>query len=112
MNTSDQSTKPHPNAEILRAIADGKTVEWKDRGFVNWSEFNPYSPSRLNWLITPNGSTDIQWRIKPEPITAWINLYQNGTGSIWLTKEEADNCANINRIACIQISYTPGEGIS
>jgi len=43
--------QPHKNAEILRAIADGDTIEW----------MNPHG----DWV----GFTDLKWRIKPKSIT-------------------------------------------
>lgn len=49
----------HKHAAVLRAIADGKTVEYKGEGSGRW--------------LVPNTGTNpitqehLEWRIKPEP---------------------------------------------
>lgn len=60
----EQVSKHHPNAHILRAIADGKTVQLRRPGMPETA-----------WLdYVPNGCTSplyvgdrTEWRIKPEP---------------------------------------------
>jgi hypothetical protein len=54
-----QVNKPHPNAEIIKAWADGKAIQFHD-GF-GWVDFDN---SRYNgpWLTVA-----MQWRVKPEP---------------------------------------------
>lgn len=110
---------PHPHAEILRAIADGKEIESRliklgiTGGVGRWED-----DLSLAAVFARMTSTDTQYRyefrIKPEIKTGWINLFQNGkeiyTAGIWDTKEEANNCT-ATRIACIPIQYTPGEGL-
>lgn len=59
----EQVSKQHPNAHILRAIADGKTVQWSTgaRG-ADWHDWsvNDMCPS-------PTASAQLEWRVKPEP---------------------------------------------
>ena len=52
----------HKHAEVLRAIADGKEVECRPKGYygnVNW--FKPMD------ILNPINRPDYEWRIKPEP---------------------------------------------
>ena len=45
----------------------------------------------------------------PEKITRWVNMF---TSSGYATKAEADmGYHNQNRIACIQVTFEPGEGL-
>ena len=45
----------------------------------------------------------------PEKITRWVNMF---TSSGYATKVEADmGYHNQNRIACIQVTFEPGEGL-
>jgi hypothetical protein len=49
-------TTQHKHAEILRAIADGKEVEWlggKDAWYIGTKEINPLSHPHLEWRIKP-----------------------------------------------------------
>lgn len=52
--------KPHKHAEVLRAIADGKTVQWND-GVSGWkdAEFKPFTPLH-------HEGVGFEWRVKPE----------------------------------------------
>lgn len=53
--------KPHKHAEVLRAIADGKEVQFKCVG-GDWSDYN------AKWYCSPlDCADDIEWRVKPEP---------------------------------------------
>lgn len=60
----EQVSMQHHNAHILRAIADGKVVEWRWKNLREdarvWREFGP---NRFELL----GDTSVEWRIKPEP---------------------------------------------
>lgn len=50
----------HKHADVLRAIAEGKPVEWKTKGAQNW----------LSWLglgLNPIDHAHYDWRVKPEP---------------------------------------------
>ena len=50
----------HKHAAVLRAIADGRDVQWRSVHMGHWNELSVgyYSP------ITHQ---DLEWRIKPEP---------------------------------------------
>lgn len=106
---------PHPNAEVIKAWADGLTVQSYNQG---------YSDSWMDWRTEespPFGNKLLQWRIKPVQKTGWINIYpsivigdwkpDNDYYGVWPTKETADMHSRENRIAIIQITYTEGEGL-
>ena len=52
--------KEHPQADILRAIADGKTIQWRRSEFMEWRDTD------TPWLVI--SSNDIELRIKPEKL--------------------------------------------
>lgn len=53
---------PHKHADVLRAIADGKAVQWQSEDFLGgWHDFYPTG------VITPLTHQRHNWRIKPEP---------------------------------------------
>lgn len=59
--SSTTTVKPHKHAEVLRAIADGKEVQWRSpKGEQIWYDafFRPFTP-----ITDP----DLLWRVKPEP---------------------------------------------
>ena len=53
-------TTPHKHADILRAIADGKEVQYQRQGKESWKDAkNPFN----NPITYP----EYDWRVKPEP---------------------------------------------
>jgi hypothetical protein len=86
---------------IIQAYAEGKEIECMPEDGDRW--FISSSPS---WSISN------KYRIKPEPKTGWINIYPKSlVSNSCRSKEEADEAAGTDRIACIQITYTEGEGL-
>lgn len=51
-------TTPHKHADILRAIADGKEVQFKHRITHAWVQAD---------YINPITHSELEWRVKPEP---------------------------------------------
>lgn len=52
--------------------------------------------------------------LEPKKMKKWVNIYSYGssrTSAIWDSKEQADRCSSSNRIACIPIEFTEGEGL-
>ena len=49
------------------------------------------------------------------PKSLWVNAYEDsGFFSVGMgqdSKERADSCTSSNRIACIEVSFVPGEGL-
>lgn len=78
-------TKAHKNAEVIKAWADGKAIQWKTtRG--EWIDF------RESVHTGPWYDAAI-WRIKPEPKKGWVRVAEHNTGGspyelIW---RECDN---------------------
>ena len=50
----------HKHAEVLRAIADGKEVQWRQRG--NWNDVEDLTTS-----FDPINFPEYEWRVKPQP---------------------------------------------
>lgn len=51
---------PHRHAEVLRAIADGKEVEWQKETCIGcWHE--------MDSAYNPIDDWELKWRVKPEP---------------------------------------------
>lgn len=111
---------PHPYAEILRAIADGKQIQWaigktNEEIARSWEDVDP--TSAIQCLAQYMGRKEHHFRIKPETKTGWIGIAKGGgTWGVCKTKEELikflqdhnwlEACA-----AIIEITYTPGEGL-
>ena len=122
-STSNQSSNqltPHPYAEVIKAWADGKTIQYQ------LIESSPWSSDPLGVWLDYNEQLQApavhiscyQWRIKPESKTGWINLYSDDThspesGIIYPDKLSAIKGRDTTRkcIACIEITYTEGEGL-
>lgn len=47
----------------------------------------------------------------PEKVKVWVNLYNETCCSVWPSKEIADLSAIKTRIACVEITYTVGQGL-
>ena len=44
--------------------------------------------------------------------TLWVNFDKDGCVSRYLSKSDADSDANSDRIACVEVTFTEGEGLS
>ena len=75
----------HKHAKVLRAIADGKEVEFKGLTTENWMQLN---------YINPINSPEFEWRIKPEPkppiIEEWY-LFHGGNGNFFVNDKFLPN---------------------
>ena len=47
----------------------------------------------------------------PEKFTQWCNFYPSGSGGTHATREQADRSATSERIACVPVTFEPGEGL-
>ena len=57
---------PHPFAEILRGIADGKTCQYREDD--KWEDY-PFSGTDLMHLLAlPDTPSPSQWRVKPDVV--------------------------------------------
>lgn len=93
-------------AEVMLAYAEGRQIQIKLNPESEWEDIN-----------NPSFRAFSEYRVKPETKTGWINIYESGTGiktgCVHDTKEIAVGERNTTRecIACIEIHYTPGEGL-
>lgn len=98
--------KPHSWAEVIKGWADGKPIQYKNRG-LSWEDWP-------GLRVCPNFNSDtILWRIKPEKKSVWINIYPPTLPPCWnvshTTKERADAEASPQRIGCIEYEYEEKE---
>lgn len=86
--------KPHPYAEVLRAIADGQSIQFMPEGSNQWVDRSATNVLRMVQLETED---PIQFRIKPQMVNVngrtvpapLQNTPENGT-MVW----QATICAN------------------
>lgn len=82
----------HKHAEVLRAIADGKVVQWKSSA-GQWIE----GSLSLNPLAHPM----FEWRVKPEPkpdVVRFVNVYVDGLLPLSLgeMRHSVEECNKVN----------------
>lgn len=79
----------HKNAAVLRAIADGKAVQWKANH--TWYDYNPEEDG-----CSPLADDHIEWRVKTEPkpdVVRYVNAY---AWSGYTNIEDAESMRNKN----------------
>lgn len=69
-------TTPHKWADVIKAWADGKPIQWKSRYTEIWESFD----DKVQKVTPPFGASDIEWRIKPETVKYRRYLWQTSTG--------------------------------
>lgn len=77
----DQATKPHPNAKILKAIADGVAVQWRYENLREeaqiWRDYS--GTGSANPLFVSCG---VEWRIKPQPRVSYTAMIRFDDGRV------------------------------
>lgn len=66
---------PHRWADVLRAIADGKAVQYRHQGgrWIDWTSSIDADPTEIG--------PDYGWQIKPKPdVVRYVNVYSAGSG--------------------------------
>ncbi len=58
--------KPHIHCDLIKLWADGAEIQYYDKPPRKW-----YDTSDLTW------GEDIEYRVKPEPYEAWVNVYKD-----------------------------------
>ena len=58
---------PHVHAEVIKAWADGKPVEWRESPMLSWQ-----------LIANPGFTKDYEYRIKPEEVVDYALVYENG----------------------------------
>jgi len=68
--------------KVMQAYLEGKTIQfrlWKEDDFTDWgSDAEP----QWNWGA-------VEYRVKPEPLELWVNIYDNGAVLTYKSEEEA-----------------------
>jgi hypothetical protein len=83
----------------MQAFERGEAVEFRDNTEAHWND------SRVPiW-----GWGYYDYRIKPKLIEGWVNLYPDGTLSLYERRESADKFANSNRIRCVKVREVPDD---
>ena len=80
------------NREVLKALADGKTIQVKSVNATLWSDVICPVFDFKNYI----------YRVKPKPRVFWVNIYELGN-TIFSSKELADRAASGDRIDCIKV---------
>ena len=98
---------------VMQAYVDGKEIQVRER-YVHkrdddgWANMSPIIP-RWDW-------SSCEFRVKPKVHEYWLSVYplREGGGRpsvLYTTREATDTAAMSDRIACIKISFTEGEGL-
>lgn len=123
---TNQLRSEHPHADILRAIAEGKELEWSN--VPNPTKYEIVSgDSAIFVLGNYSKYPHFSMRIKQEVKTGWIALMNvdpddidlkkvANSVAVYPTREEAiamaKSFSRIKTVACIKVSYIPGEGLN
>jgi hypothetical protein len=88
---------------IVQAIADGKKIQIRSSTTSTWKD----ASLDVAFILEPEC-----YRIKPQPIERWINLYSDYYNTYgYNSREAADDAADSKRIACIKVTFMEGEGL-
>lgn len=68
-----KTNKPHVHAEVIKAWADGKTIQFKMKDSDEWGDANCSSAGQ--WLMF---LPVYFYRIKPEEVVDYAMVYDNG----------------------------------
>lgn len=68
-------TTPHPNREVLIALAEGKTVQFGSER-CNWVDYDPSLYVRVSPI---DSDPEVKWRVKPELIERWLVIPPSGS---------------------------------
>ena len=114
--SNNTNPTPHRWAEVIKAWAEGKTIQCRSVDMIGskWADSDPSNDTMYGpW----HNRKDLEWRIKPEVKTGWITIHNYGGESyagntIYESQQLANKTtAHTGVIACIPITYTPGEGL-
>ena len=90
--------------------ADQRLITVNERGLT---EHYSYPSGQYNPLHRCCYDIDCYYE-EPKTVKAWVNIHKDGYISAFNSKEVANSETFSDRIACkkIEITYTPGEGLS
>lgn len=69
---SQQERKPHKHAEIIKAWADGETIQWRGNLGNDLTDWKDWLPD-----ISPSWDSLVLFRVKPSPIPAGTALMRS-----------------------------------
>lgn len=83
---------------VVQAAIEGKKIEWrwKDRAESPWME--TLYPGKGTWDFE-----HLDYRVKREPRTWWVNVYPDWSYGFYHSKQAADNCAGHERTECVRV---------
>ena len=100
---------PHIHAAVIKAWADGATIEYRGTKLEDWRPFSVCAPS---WF------PELQYRVKPEPKPDWIEIrdltYNSDFGCIILNGRDNPNIQFVfdgetGRLKDAQVLVSSGE---
>ena len=80
----------HLYLPLVQALAEGKTIQIKNMD-EEWAD-----------IFDPSFLPDREYRIKPQPIVMWANVYE-GYIACHETRENAENSARNTLIKCVKL---------
>lgn len=69
-----KTNKPHVHAEVIKAWADGKPVEWRGNPSEDWQ-----------LIRNPSFVEDLEYRVKPEEVVDYTVVFQDGRPGVAFT---------------------------
>jgi len=77
----------------------------------DWRRFPRYPGDGYKLIDLSKVPASAIVRREPMRVTGWVNVHPEGVSKMWPTKLEAHWNAESNRIACIPIDVTEGDGL-
>jgi hypothetical protein len=62
---------PHKHRDVIIAFADGAKIQYREHADAKWKD-----------VVDPSWITDYEYRAKPIPIFAYVNVYPGYRGNI------------------------------
>jgi hypothetical protein len=78
---------PHPYASVIKAAADGATVQSRPEGRAEWLDWNN--------RFFPTFSDGYEWRVKPQTLRYRVALFLVKDGAYTITCETKVEAASI-----------------
>lgn len=110
-------TKPVQTRDGLKAVI----ISTNDTPFHTQRVVAAVNRPEYGWVVerfyengrwTRGGESKMDLQNVPETGTCWLNIYQDARhGSAWSSREAADRAATKARIACVEVTYTVGQGL-
>ena len=84
--------------EVMQAALDGEKIEVITfDGLNSWVEIS-VNAEKIQWCWA-----DMDYRIKPEPMEFWVNVYSNDISAAYRTEKEAVSATNSGYTKTIKV---------